>query len=84
MEIQTTVAGGLPCIASVISYSPARSNWRSSWEHSLPDDDEEIEFELLTLKGKPAPWIEARASEEDLLRIDQELSEAYYKKRNDL
>ena len=74
MEIKTYVAGGLPCIARATSYSPPCNNRRGHPDDWLPDDPEEIEFELLTLKGKPAPWIERRASQKDLDRIYDELS----------
>ena len=36
---------------------------------------EEIEFELVTLKGKPAPWLNALLSEKDQERIQAEISE---------
>ena len=74
MEIKTYVAGGLPCIARVISYSGACNNRRGHPDDWLPDDPKEIEFELLTLKGKPAAWIERRASDKDRDRICGELS----------
>ena len=74
MEIKTYVAGGLPCIARVTSYSAPRNNRRGHPEDWLPDEQEEIEFELLTLKGKPASWIERRASDKDRDRICGELS----------
>lgn len=74
MEIKTYVAGGLPCIARVTSYSAPRNNRRGHPEDWLPDEQEEIEFELLTLKGKPASWIERRASDKDRDRICDELS----------
>lgn len=74
MEIKTYVAGGLPCIARATSYSAPRNNRRGHPDNWLPDDPEEIDFELLTLKGKPAPWIERRASDKDRDRICGELS----------
>ncbi len=76
MEIETTVAGGLPCIARVVSYSEGRCNRWGHIDNWLPDDPEELEFELLTAKGKPAEWIEARADDDDRRRIEAELLEA--------
>jgi hypothetical protein len=76
MEIETTVAGGLPCIARVTSYSEYRCNSRGHIDTWLPDDPDDLEFELLTTKGKPAEWIETRASYADWKRIEAELLEA--------
>lgn len=73
MQIQTHIAGGLPCIARVASYTPYRRNRRGHPETWLPDDEEDIEIELLTLKGKPAPWMEKRASDKDWERITDDL-----------
>ena len=48
----------------------------------LPDDDEEIEFELLPLgSDKPAPWLIAAATEKDWQRITGELVKAMEKER---
>lgn len=74
MQIQTTIGNGFPCIASVTSYSAYKSNWSPSWERSLPDDPEEISFDLLTLRGKPAAFLYRIATEQDMNRIREELS----------
>jgi len=73
MEIRTHIKGGLPCMAVVTSYHPSWSGHAARWEDSLPDEDEELEFELRTLKGKPAPWMDKAATEKDLDRIECEL-----------
>ena len=76
MDMQTTVKGGLPCIARVTSYSPgfaAKTN--AEPDYCYPGEPEEVEFELLTLKGKPAEWLYKQASEADLARIETELLE---------
>lgn len=74
MEICTTVAGGFPCRARLISYSAYRCNRRGHPDNWLPDDPEEIEFELLPLgSDKPADWLLQAASEADLTRIEGEL-----------
>lgn len=39
------------------------------YEAEYPD----IEFELFTLTGRPAPWLWKAASEDDLARIETEL-----------
>ena len=74
--IRTHVAGGLPCLARVTSYSPYQNNRCGHPDNWLPDDPEEIEFELLTLRGEPAPWIERLASDKDFGRIAGELGAA--------
>ena len=68
---------GLPCIAVVTHYTgqlPDRSA-------DNPDDYYgyvEVEFELLTTKGKPAPWLEKVMTEKDKARIESEIEEAMY------
>lgn len=74
-EIETTVKNGLPCIARVIHYyrqKPLGREADSDWDCNGYED---IEFELVTLKGKPAPWLNALLSEKDQERINGEISE---------
>lgn len=77
MDHHTTINGGLPCIARVTHYSPgcaAKTNadpW-DCYEAEYP----EIEFDLLTTRGKPAPWLEKLMTDQDRERIENELLEA--------
>lgn len=74
IEIRTTVKSGLPCRARLTSYSPYRDNRRGHIDSWLPDDPEEIEFDLLPLgSDKPAAWLWKAASEKDIARITREL-----------
>ncbi len=80
LEIRTTVKRGLPCRARITSYSPYRCNRRGHPDRWEPDDEEEIEFELLPLgSDKPADWLHKAASEKDWQRIAGELIEAMAK-----
>jgi hypothetical protein len=74
LRIETTVKGGLPCIAKILHYfqQPPQGPLAES------SDDcygyEEIEFELLTAKGKPALWLNRNISKSDADRIESEIS----------
>lgn len=77
MDIQTTVKGGLPCIARATSYSPGfASKTNAEVDDCFEGEPEEVEFELLTLRGKPSPWIQKIATEADLTRIENEILES--------
>ncbi|MBK5204323.1 MAG: hypothetical protein JJD98_02630 [Polaromonas sp.] len=76
MDHHTTINGGLPCIARVTHYSPGcaakiNADPYDCWE----SEPAEIEFKLLTTRGKPAPWLEKLMSTEDRERIETELLE---------
>jgi len=73
-QIETTVKSGLPCLAKITHYfkQPAQgSSADSDWDCYGYED---IEFELLTLKGKPAPWLNNLVSKKDRARIESEIS----------
>lgn len=76
MDHHTTIGDGLPCIARVTHYSPgyaAKTNadpW-DCYEAEYP----EIEFDLLTTRGKPAKFLEKLMTSEDHERISNELLE---------
>lgn len=58
---------GIPCQIEVTNYSPA---WPGTyWE---PPEPEEIEFRVLDRKGHPAPWLEAKLDEDEIIRIEEE------------
>lgn len=77
LEILTTVKRGLPCRARLTHYEAFVDNRRGHWDDWLPDDEEEMEFDLLPLgSNKPADWLWKAASEEDIARIECELLQA--------
>ena len=75
--MQTTIKGGLPCRAQITSIS---GRYVPASIHGDPNDCHEaeypeVEFELLTMAGKPAEWLFKAATEADLMRIENELLE---------
>lgn len=73
-EFPTSVAG-IPCIARITSYSPYRNNMRGHIDDWLPDDPEEIEFDILDQRGRPAPWLERKVTDQDRDRIASEFAQ---------
>lgn len=77
-HMRTTIKGGLPCLAIITNISgchvPAKTNADpdSCYEEEWP----EIEWELLTIAGKSADWLRQAATEDDLIRIENELWES--------
>lgn len=76
MEIKTSVAG-IPCIARVTHYfrqAPHRGG-----AHTCDSDLDyygytECEFDILDRRGRPAPWLERKATDADCERIEQEIT----------
>jgi hypothetical protein len=76
--IKTTVKNGLPCLARIthitgqfiLAKTDADPN--SCYEAEWP----EIEWELLTAKGKQCEWLQKIASAGDIERIENELLES--------
>ena len=76
MDIATRCAG-IPCIARVTHYlkqQPLGTSADSDWDCY---GYEEIEFDLCDQRGRPAPWLERKLSDQDNDRIQNEISEAY-------
>ena len=72
--MHTTIKSGLPCIARVTYSAPGRA----ARVHGDPDDcyeaeAPEIEFDLFTLRGKRAVWMDELVTPADHLRITQQL-----------
>jgi len=84
MKQFTTRISGIPCICKVTSYSRAIPAILSGpWEDSDPGSPSEIEFEILTTKGKRALWLERKVTEDDEDRLKEEwevtlLEEKYF------
>ena len=71
----STRIAGIPCLVQLTHYSPYRDNRRGHIDSWLPDDPEEIEFEVCDRNGRPAPWLERKLTEKETARIEQELLE---------
>jgi hypothetical protein len=74
ITIETQVRG-IPCRAK-LTYYAARVPGRTYGppEHCYPEEPEEIEFEILDRRGRPAPWLERKLTRDDQDRIESELS----------
>ena len=71
-------AAGIPALAGVFSYSYQPPFRGSPYLCSCSDDfygHEEVEWELLDRRGKPAPWLDRKLSPADREGITRELLE---------
>ena len=72
---------GIPCTIAIQSYADVPSRL-----YGHPDDSTEgyyeCEYEICDRKGRPAPWLERKATKEDHRRIEAEI-EAYYRRQED-
>jgi hypothetical protein len=76
VAVITRIKGGLPCIAEVTHCSPGcASKVNADPDDCYESEAPEIEFRLLTMKGKPAPWLEKLMTQDDQERIERELLE---------
>lgn len=76
MKIQTRVAG-IPCIAKVTHYFCQAPHQGSA--HTCDSDMDyhgytECEFDILDRRGRPALWLERKATDDDRQRIEQEIT----------
>ena len=74
IELETTVSG-IPCISRVTDANytqPDRNTWSSDIDYR---GGWEIEWELLDQRGRPAAWLERKATAGDRERIEAELIE---------
>lgn len=76
-EIESRVAG-IPCIIGVIHFDGADG----SYSASAPSDVDyygyvEVEFEVCDRRGRPAPWLERKLSDNDISRIEDEVSDHF-------
>ena len=74
-EFESTI-GDTPCIIRVTDWEgyipPNLSGHPDNW---APSEGGEGEWEVLDSNGKPAPWLEAEMTEEERVRIDEEVFE---------
>jgi len=82
-EIDVRVCG-IPAIARVLHYRPYEPAYRrghpDNWEPASPP---EIDFEILDRRGRPAPWLDRKLTNEDRARLERELIE-YLEAEEDL
>lgn len=77
MQIKTRVAG-IPCLVHVTHYfrqAPHRGSAQtcdSDWDYRGYTD---CEWSVLDQRGRPAPWLERKATDADRQRIEQEITE---------
>ena len=69
-----TRISGIPCQVLITCYYPARpANFRGSPDRWTPPEPEEISFQVLDRRGRVAPWLEVKLTEDDRKRIIKEL-----------
>ena len=72
-EFETRVCG-IPCIIRVRYwevYIPARVSGPP--EQCYPEEGGEGDWEILDRRGRPAPWLEAKLTDRERIRIDEEI-----------
>ena len=79
MIFNTRIAG-IPCKCEVTVYYPG-SPAVVHGSVAIPPEPEEFEFLILDRKGYPAKWLEAKLSEDDVIRLYKEYQEQtdYYR-----
>lgn len=73
--IETRIAG-IPCVINVTQASytkPDYSTWASDLDYY---GGWELCWEICDRRGRPAPWLERKATDHDINRIEQEIMEA--------
>lgn len=75
MIFASTVAG-VPCKIEVTWYVPAEPMriTGSGFGDAEPPVSEEFEFDVLDMRCRPAPWLEAKLTPADLIRIREEFT----------
>ena len=74
-EIDTRISG-IPCgirVDRVDGQDGDSSNDASDWDHNGYAD---IEFTVLDSKGYPAPWLQAKLTDEEIADIENEILES--------
>lgn len=73
MDIEVRVCG-IPAIARVTFYRPGSPGCLSGPpDRCYPPEPEELEYELLDRRGRPAPWLERKLTNEARARLEREL-----------
>ena len=74
LTIETRIQG-IPCIVKLTQYIPYWDGRRGHIDNWLPDEPEQIEFEVCDRKEYPADWLAAKMTDEDISRIEKLLIE---------
>jgi hypothetical protein len=74
MLIETRVQG-IPCIAEVLYYKPARYYLSGPPEHCY-DEPSEFEFRLRDRRGRLAPWLDRKMTEDDTYQVQADFLQA--------
>lgn len=71
VEIETKVAG-IPCIVGVTECSMVRADCGadSDWDYT---GYSELQWVVLDRRGRPAPWLQRKVTDEDEERINEEI-----------
>lgn len=71
ITIETRIAG-IPCIVETTYISTVRANHRadSDWDYT---GYSELEWVVLDKRGRPAPWLQRKVTDEDEERIQEEI-----------
>lgn len=82
-DFETRVCG-IPCIVRVLSwedYLPAKISGPP--EYCYPAEGGYGEWELLDLKGRPAPWLEKKMTDADRQEVDAFLFDQMENRKDD-
>jgi len=71
MTTFNTRVAGIPCQCHVTLYAPGAPMriTGTGFGDAEPPEPEEFEFRLLDRRGRPAPWLEAKLSDDDEDRL---------------
>lgn len=65
---------GIPAVASVTYFSRgAAAIYAADPGESYPAEPAEVAFRVLDRAGRPAPWLEAKLTDDEVHRIEAEL-----------
>lgn len=76
MIIETRIAG-IPCLVEAdvfVSKGSYSRNAASDWDYY--GYAEVGEFTIMDRRGRPAPWLERKLTDKEIIRIESELMEA--------
>jgi hypothetical protein len=68
----STHVQGIPCQCRITHFSPAvpMRVYGPSWDDADPPKPEELDYEILDRKGRPAAWLENKITPADRERIE--------------
>jgi hypothetical protein len=83
MTIIDTRVQGIPCHAELLHYSPGSPGYISGPPESCYESEqEEWEYRILDRRGRPAPWLEAKVTDDDREQIESDFIKAFHEERN--